>query len=82
MAVQISRWQFTVADYARMRETGILAEDDRVESIDGEVRRMRPIGSRHVAIINRLNVRLSRQVGDAAIVSVQNPIQLTDYSEP
>jgi hypothetical protein len=30
MAVQIARWQFTVADYARMRETGILSEDDQV----------------------------------------------------
>jgi len=82
MAAQITRWQFTVADYARMRETGILAEDDRVELIDGEVRRMSPIGSRHVAIVNRLNTRIVQQIGDAAIVSIQNPIQLTDYSEP
>jgi len=82
MAVQIARWQFTITDYARMRETGILAEDDRVELIDGEVRRMSPIGSRHVAIVNRLNTRITQQIGGAAIVSVQNPIQLTDYSEP
>ena len=73
MAVQIARWQFTIADYARMRETGILAEDDRVELIDGEVRRISPIGSRHVAIVNRLNTRITQQIGDAAIVSVQNP---------
>ncbi len=42
---------------------------------------MSPIGPRHVAIVNRLNALLSRQVGDQAIVSVQNPIQLTDYTE-
>ena len=81
MAVQILRWQFTVADFARMVETGILAEDDRVELIDGEVRAMRPIGPRHVAIVNRLNALLTRQIADRAIVSVQNPIQLTDYTE-
>jgi len=82
MAVQILRWQFTVADFARMVEAGILAEDDRVELIDGEVRAMSPIGPRHVAIVNRLNALLSRQVANRAIVSVQNPIQLTDYTEP
>jgi hypothetical protein len=78
MAIQILHWQFTVADFARMVEAGILAEDDRVELIDGEVRAMSPIGPRHVAIVNRLNALLSRQVADRAIVSVQNPMQLTD----
>ena len=82
MVVEILRWQFTVADFARMVETGILAEDDRVELIDGEVRAMSPIGPRHAAVVNRLNAFLSRQIADGAIVSVQNPIQLSDYTEP
>src|SRR6266581_8998719 len=82
MTVQTLRWQFTVADFARMLEVGIFAEDDRVELIDGEVRAMSPIGPRHAAIVNRLNALLSRQIADRAIVSVQNPIQLTDYTEP
>ena len=82
MTVQIFRWQFTVADFTRMVEAGILAEDDRVELIDGEVRALSPIGPRHVAIVNRLNALLSRQVADRAIISVQNPIQLTNYTEP
>ena len=82
MVVEIRRWQFTVADFARMGEAGIFAEDDRVELIDGEVRAMSPIGPRHAAIVKRLNALLSRQVADRAIISVQDPIQLTDYSEP
>jgi Uma2 family endonuclease len=82
MSVQIARRQFSVTDYARMRETGILAEDDRVELIDGEVRLMSPIGPIHAALVNRLTALISRQVGDTAILSVQNPIQLNDYSEP
>jgi len=52
MTVQIARRPFTVNDYARMRETGILKEDDRVELIDGEVRLMSPIGSLHAGIQN------------------------------
>jgi Uma2 family endonuclease len=65
-----------------MRETGILKEDDRVELIDGEVRLMSPIGPLHAAIVNRLTAFISRQVGDTVLLSVQNPIQLHDYTEP
>ena len=82
MATQLLRWQFTVVDFARMGEAGIFTEDDRVELIDGEVIAMSPIGPKHVAIVNRLNALMNRQVGDHTIVSVQNLIQLNDYTEP
>lgn len=82
MAIQIMRRPFTVEDYARMRATGILAEDDRVELIDGEVRVMSPIGPLHAAIVKRLNLLLSRALPPTVILSVQDPIQLNDYSEP
>jgi Uma2 family endonuclease len=65
-----------------MRETGILAEDDRVELLDGEVYVMSPIGPSHVALVNRLNKIIMRQIEDDAIISIQNPVQLDDYSEP
>jgi Uma2 family endonuclease len=82
MSVQIVRHPFTVADFARMREAGILTEDDRVELIDGEVRAMSPIGPIHAAIVKRLNTLLSRSLPDTLILSVQDPIHLNDYSEP
>lgn len=78
----VARRQFTVTEYQRMAATGILQEDDRVELIDGEIFQMSPIGSRHVACVNRLVACISPQVAQAVIVSVQNPIQLTDYSQP
>jgi Uma2 family endonuclease len=65
-----------------MAEAGILSEDDRVELIEGEVIEMNPIGSRHAACVNRLNMLLSRLAQKVAIVSVQNPIRLDEYSEP
>jgi Uma2 family endonuclease len=82
MTIQIARRQFTVADYARMRETAILAEDDRVELLDGEVREMSPIGPRHAAIVKRLNTLLGRLLDNTVILSIQDPIQLNDYTEP
>jgi Uma2 family endonuclease len=76
------RKQFTVDDYARMRETGILTEDDRVELLDGEIYIMSPIGPLHVAIVNKLNKILGVRVGDRGIISIQNPIRLDKLGEP
>ena len=82
MSVQLEHWVFSVDEYHCMLETGILTEDDHVELIEGEIVKMSPIGSRHVACVNRLNGLLNRKVGQDVIVSVQNPFRLDDYSEP
>lgn len=82
MSRQLAKRWFTVGEYNRMAETGILTEHDRVELIQGEIVEMSPIGSRHAACVNRLTTVLSRQGGAGAIVSVQNPIVVDDYSEP
>lgn len=65
-----------------MVEAGILSEDDRVELIEGEIIKTSPIGSYHAACVKRLNALLNRRLGVEAIVSVQDPIRLDDYSEP
>jgi Uma2 family endonuclease len=82
MSVQIARRSFTVFDYYRMAEAGILLEDDRVELLDGEVIEMSPIGSRHAACVDRLNGFLNSVRELSFIVRVQNPIRLDDHSEP
>lgn len=82
MSVQVAKRYFNVAEYYRMVEAGILSEDDRVELIEGEILKMSPIGSRHSACVNRLNMLLNRLAGEDTIVSVQNPIRLDEYSEP
>ncbi|NCC34407.1 MAG: Uma2 family endonuclease [Chloroflexia bacterium] len=78
----VARRQFTVQDYHRMRDVGIFAEDDRVELLDGEVVLMSPIGPLHAAIVRRLNTILSQAAGHQFLLSVQDPIQLSDLSEP
>ncbi|MEO6457616.1 MAG: Uma2 family endonuclease [Chloroflexia bacterium] len=82
MVVSIERRHFTVEEYHRMAETGIISDDERVELIEGEIWRMSPIGSRHAACVNRLTKLIERFAGDSAIVSVQNPVLLYDDSEP
>ncbi len=82
MSVQIARRYFTVEEYHRMGEAGIFSEDDRVELIEGEILQMSPIGSRHVACVNRVHEELSSRLHGRAIVSGQNPVVLNDFSEP
>lgn len=43
---------------------------------------MAPIGSRHASCVSCLNAIFSRQVGETALVSVRNPVRLSDFSEP
>jgi Uma2 family endonuclease len=82
MSVQIVRRHFNVTEYYRMAAAGVLSENDRVELIEGEIVEMNPIGSRHAACVGRLTEFLGRLVGGEAIVWVQNPVQVNDYSEP
>lgn len=65
-----------------MADAGILGRDDRVELIDGEVVEMSPIGSRHAASVSRLVRIFTSLVGDLAVVRVQDPVRLSDLSEP
>jgi Uma2 family endonuclease len=82
MSVPLPRRRFTVDEYYRMAETGILAPGERVELIEGEIIRMEAIGSRHAGCVNALTQLLVRGVGDEALVAVQNPVRLSDLSEP
>lgn len=82
MPVQIARHCFTVDEYYRMAEVGILSEDDHVELLEGEVVEMSPIGSRHAACVRRLDALLNREAAQLALVSVQSPIRLNEFSEP
>jgi Uma2 family endonuclease len=76
------RHRLTVSDYYRMAEVGILAPDARVELIEGEIFDMAPPGSLHASTVHRLNKILVHATGDDALVLVQNPVRLSELSEP
>lgn len=82
MLVQQAKRLFTVDEYHQMARAGILTETDRVELIEGEIIAMSPIGVRHAACVKRLNDLFSLHFRGEAIISVQDPIKLSRYSEP
>jgi Uma2 family endonuclease len=83
MAVALRRRRFTLDEYHRMGETGILGPEDRVELIEGEIIEMAPIGSRHAATVARIQHLFSTRLGDRAVVWSQNPLLLVRHqSEP
>ncbi len=77
-----NRRSFTVAEYERMGQSGILSEDERVELVNGEIIKMSPIGEPHAACVAILTQLITLRLRLSAIVWVQNPIVLDDYSEP
>lgn len=84
MAIEIAtaRRLFTRQEYHRMGEVGILKPTDRVELVRGEIVQMSPIGRRHAAFVDNLNQLLVTGLAGRAIVSVQNPVALSDDTEP
>lgn len=73
--------RFTTESYHRLADSGILDEDDRTELLNGEVFFKMPIDSRHAGCVNRL-VRLISRLLEGLLVASQNPVRLSDRSEP
>ncbi len=82
MSLPLARYRFSVDDYYRLAQAGILGEDDRVELIEGEIVMMTPIGSRHATCVSDTTHLLVGILGNRAIVRVQLPVRLDDHSEP
>ena len=76
------RRRFTVDEYYALAEAGILAPDERVELLDGEIITMAAIGNRHIFCRRWLNKELVIAIGDLAVVDVQIPVLLDNRNEP
>ena len=82
MATDLQRRHFTVEEYDRMVETGIIDEDERVELLEGEIVAMPPMGDPHRGTINLLTDMLVRRFAGRAIVQIQCPVVVSVDSEP
>lgn len=81
--LEVARRRFTVAEFDRLAEAGLLAEDDRVELVNGEIIQMNPIGVLHAGCVQSLTRLLSPLVAlGIAEMGVQNPVHLGGEHEP
>jgi Uma2 family endonuclease len=83
VAEEIDQRRFTVEEYHRMAETGILHPTERVELIRGVVQRMSPKNRAHVVAATRLHQLLVRSLAGRAAVFKEDPLKLVRLdSEP
>lgn len=82
MSLHQARRLFSVIEYDRMISAGVFSADDRLELIDGEIVEMSPIGTRHAACVCKLTQCFSSRLGDRALLSVQNPVEIGGWSKP
>jgi Uma2 family endonuclease len=74
--------RFTIDEYHRLIELGFLSERDRVELIRGELIQMTAKGTPHTVCSSILCRQLDRLLGDSAVIRGQDPITLSNHSEP
>jgi Uma2 family endonuclease len=82
METEVAKKLFTVDEYLRMGEAGIFHPEARLELIEGEIIEMSPVGDRHVICVNRANALFAARLAGKVMVSVQNPVRLSRYTEP
>ena len=74
--------RFTVEEYHRMAQSGLLTPDARVELLDGQIIDMMPIGPFHAGATNRLAKIFIKRAEDRWHVTIQAPLHLDKNSEP
>jgi len=77
-----TKHRFTVKEYYRMAETGVLRPDARVELLNGEIIDMSPIGSAHAGTVKRFIRIFTKLAQERWQVSAQDPLHLDEHSEP
>jgi len=77
-----TKHRFSVKEYYRMAETGVLRPDARVELVNGEIIDMSPIGPFHGGLVKRLSRFFNLKAQGRWTVSTQDPLHLDNQSEP
>ncbi len=76
IGVEPVRRRFTVEEFQRMGEAGIIAPGERVELIDGEVYKMTPVGPRHIWSVIYLSKYFVNLADDDLYVSPQSGVNI------
>ena len=81
MQAEVTKRLFTVDDYYKMDEAGILPRDVRTELLDGEVIEVTRMGPRHASVLSRVNHLFVELFDRKVVVRSQLPFGIGTYSE-
>ncbi len=79
---QPRRLRFTVDEYYKMIELGMLKDYEKAEIIEGELISKMPVGEKHSAVVEKLSETLRDKLGKSVSLRNQQPIKFSDYNEP
>ncbi|HEV7404222.1 MAG TPA: Uma2 family endonuclease [Chthoniobacteraceae bacterium] len=82
MNLLAERYKFTVDEFARLAESGIIESRDRIELLDGHLIMMHAPGYRHGQVVLNLNAVFSEQARRRYMVGLSLPVELDHYSAP
>lgn len=74
--------RFSAKEYYLMGEAGVFGDEQKVELINGQIFDMSPITSRHAGVVKIIAALLAKKLGDNFIIGNQDPIRLSEFSEP
>lgn len=74
--------RFTVDQYYKMIELGMLKDYEKAEIIEGELIKKMTVGDKYAFVVDNLTRFFIKNVSDKVLVRVQNPVRLTEYNEP
>jgi Uma2 family endonuclease len=81
-AIHPQKHSITVTEWQKMVAANAFSPENRIELINGEILEMPPIGCNHAGHVKRLTRLFAPLLMEKAIISVQDPLQLGDLSEP
>jgi Uma2 family endonuclease len=82
MNVEIQPHLFTVTEYRKLSEAGILDPDRRTELLEGVIYDMPAALPPHAFTVGKLGRILSRGIDETYWISIQNPTRLNVRSQP
>lgn len=82
MLAELERRPFTVDEVFRMVDAGVLAPDEHVELLEGELVMVPPQGLEHTSKLTQLTMKLVPLYVGTALVRIQMPLHIDSLSLP
>jgi len=79
---ELPRHRFTIAEYERLSNAGVLPKDLRTELIDGAIVEVSPMLPPHAATVGRIATVFVQRFAERATVRSQLPLRIPPRSEP